>query len=146
MSTTVPGRAPEVEPAEAPFPPGIRFGAATAAYQIEGAVSEDGRGASIWDDFCATPGKVVDGDTGDVACDHYHRWREDLDLMSAMRMETYRFSISWPRVQPDGRGRPNQRGMAFYRRLVEGLLERGIEPVATLYHWDLPSALQAEGG
>jgi beta-glucosidase len=146
MSTTLSGHAADVEPAEAPFPRGIRFGAATAAYQIEGAVSEDGRGASIWDDFCATPGKVVDGDTGEIACDHYHRWRDDLDLMAAMRMETYRFSISWPRVQPDGRGRLNTRGVTFYRRLVEGLLERGIEPVATLDHWDLPSASQAVGG
>ena len=124
----------------------IRFGAATAAYQIEGAVREGGRGPSIWDDFCLTPGHVVDGDTGDVACDHYHRWRGDLDLMAALGLETYRFSIAWPRVQPEGRGPLNRRGVAFYRRLVEGLLERGIEPVATLDHWDLPSARQAAGG
>jgi beta-glucosidase len=128
------------------YPPGFRFGAATAAYQIEGAWDEDGRGESIWDTFCRTPGAVVNGDTGDVACDHYHRWREDLDLLAAMRIESYRFSIAWPRVQPDGRGALNRRGIRFYRRLVEGLLERGIEPVATLYHWDLPQALQDTGG
>ena len=124
----------------------IRFGAATAAYQIEGAVREGGRGPSIWDDFCSLPGRVVGGDSGEVACDHYHRWRGDLDLMAALGLETYRFSIAWPRVQPDGRGPLNKRGVAFYRRLVEGLLARGIEPVATLDHWDLPSARQAVGG
>ena len=124
----------------------IRFGAATAAYQIEGAVREGGRGPSIWDDFCSLPGRVAGGHSGEVACDHYHRWRGDLDLMAALGLETYRFSIAWPRVQPDGRGPLNQRGVAFYRRLVEGLLERGIEPVATLDHWDLPSARQAVGG
>jgi beta-glucosidase len=128
------------------YPPGFKFGAATAAYQIEGAWDEDGRGPSIWDTFCRTPGAVAGGDTGDVACDHYHRWRDDLDLLAAMRIESYRFSISWPRVQPDGRGALNRRGVRFYRRLVEGLLERGIEPVATLYHWDLPQALQDTGG
>ncbi len=119
---------------------------ATAAYQIEGAWDEDGRGESIWDRFCRTPGAVAGGDTGDVACDHYHRWRDDLDLLAAMRIESYRFSIAWPRVQPDGRGALNRKGVRFYRRLVEGLLERGIEPVATLYHWDLPQALQDAGG
>jgi beta-glucosidase len=131
---------------EAEYPPGFRFGAATAAYQIEGAWDEDGRGESIWDRFCHTPGKVARGDTGDVACDHYHRWREDLDLLAALRIESYRFSISWSRVQPDGRGALNPKGVAFYRQLAEGLLERGIEPVATLYHWDLPQALQDTGG
>jgi beta-glucosidase len=128
------------------YPPGFKFGAATAAYQIEGAWDEDGRGPSIWDTFCRVPGAVINGDTGDVACDHYHRWRDDLDLLAAMKIESYRFSISWPRVQPDGRGELNKRGVRFYRRLVEGLLERGIEPVATLYHWDLPQALQDTGG
>ena len=128
------------------FPPGFRFGAATAAYQVEGAASEDGRGPSIWDTFSHTPGRVANGDTGDVACDHYHRWREDLDLMARLGVESYRFSIGWPRVQPDGRGAPNRRGVDFYRQLVDGLLERGIEPVATLYHWDLPQALQDAGG
>jgi beta-glucosidase len=124
----------------------MRYGAATAAYQIEGAVREGGRGPSIWDDFCALPGRVAGGDSGEVACDHYHRWRGDLDLMASLGLETYRFSIAWPRVQPEGRGPLNRRGVAWYRRLVEGLLERGIEPVATLNHWDLPSARQAAGG
>ena len=103
----------------------MKYGAATAAYQIEGAVREGGRGPSIWDDFCALPGRVAGGSSGEVACDHYHRWRGDLDLMASLGLETYRFSIAWPRVQPDGRGRLNARGVAFYRRLVEGLLERG---------------------
>jgi beta-glucosidase len=124
----------------------VRLGAATAAYQVEGAVREDGRGESIWDVFCRVPGAVANGDTGDVACDHYHRWREDLDLMSELGLETYRFSIAWPRVQPGGRGELNRAGVDFYRRLAEGLRERGIEPVATLYHWDLPQELQEQGG
>jgi beta-glucosidase len=128
------------------FPPGFRFGAATAAYQIEGATHEDGRGDSIWDSFCRLPGVIENGDTGDVACDHYHRWREDLDLMAALGLEAYRFSVSWPRVQPDGAGALNPAGVRFYRQLVEGLLERGIEPAATLYHWDLPQPLQDAGG
>jgi beta-glucosidase len=128
------------------LPSDFRFGAATAAYQIEGAARTDGRGESIWDRFCHKPGAVVNGDTGDVACDHYHRWASDLDLMASLGLESYRFSIAWPRVQPDGRGPLNHRGVAFYRRLVEGLLERGIEPVATLYHWDLPQARQEAGG
>jgi beta-glucosidase len=136
----------EGTPVAVPYPRGFKFGAATAAYQIEGAWDEDGRGESIWDRFCRTPGAVAGGATGDVACDHYHRWREDLDLLAAMRMESYRFSISWPRVQPDGRGALNRRGVRFYRRVLEGLLERGIEPVPTLYHWDLPQALQDTGG
>ena len=126
--------------------PSSFFGVATAAYQIEGAVTADGRGESIWDRFAHTPGKIAGGDTGDVACDHYHRWEQDLDLMAALGIESYRFSIAWPRVQPEGRGPANDRGLAFYRRLAEGLRERGIEPVATLYHWDLPQALQDEGG
>ena len=122
------------------------WGAATAAFQIEGATRADGRGESIWDRFAATPGKVANGDTGDPACEHYYRWREDLDLMRSLGLEGYRFSISWPRVQPDGRGRPNQRGLDFYKALVDGLLERGIAPLATLYHWDLPQALEDAGG
>jgi beta-glucosidase len=128
------------------FPVGFRFGVAMAAYQIEGAANEDGRGVSIWDVFCRRPGAVAAGDTGDVACDHYHRWREDLDLMAALGVESYRFSISWPRVQPDGRGALNPVGVDFYKRLCEGLRERGIEAVATLNHWDLPQARQAVGG
>jgi beta-glucosidase len=134
------------DPDPAAFPPTLRFGVATAAYQVEGAVREDGRGESIWDRFCRRPGAVAHGHTGDVACDHYHRWREDLDLMADLGIESYHFSISWSRVQPSGRGAANEHGIAFYRRLVEGLLERGIEPFPTLYHWDLPQALQDTGG
>jgi beta-glucosidase len=122
------------------------WGASTAAFQIEGATTADGRGESIWDRFAATPGKVMNGDTGDPACEHYYRWREDLDLMQSLGLQGYRFSISWPRVQPDGRGPANQRGLDFYRALVEGMLERGIAPLATLYHWDLPQALEDGGG
>jgi len=128
------------------FPDGFRFGVATAAYQIEGAVREDGRGESIWDRFSHIPGTIDGGDNGDVACDHYHRWRGDLDLMKALGVESYRFSISWPRVLPFGNGQVNRRGVDFYRRLVDGMRERGIEPIATLYHWDLPQALQDLGG
>jgi beta-glucosidase len=128
------------------FPDGFVFGAATAAFQIEGATTADGRGESIWDRFCATPGKVENGDTGDPACEHYLRWRDDLDLMQTLGLDGYRFSVAWPRIQPDGRGRPNANGLDFYRRLVEGLQERGIRPLATLYHWDLPQALEDAGG
>jgi beta-glucosidase len=125
---------------------GFTWGAATAAFQIEGATHADGRGESIWDRFAAAPGNVHNGDTGDPACEHYYRWREDLDLMQSLGLQGYRFSISWPRIQPDGRGPANPKGLDFYRRLVEGLLEREITPLATLYHWDLPQALQDEGG
>jgi beta-glucosidase len=128
------------------FPPEFVWGAATAAFQIEGATAAGGRGESIWDRFCRTPGKVANGDTGDEACDHYHRWPEDLELMSRLGLDAYRFSIAWPRVQPEGRGPANQQGLDFYRRLVEGLLEREITPLATLYHWDLPQPLQDRGG
>jgi beta-glucosidase len=128
------------------FPAGFGWGAATSAYQIEGAVKEDGRGESIWDRFSHTPWKVRDGDTGDVAADHYHRYAQDLDLMKAIGLRSYRFSVSWPRIQPTGRGAPNQRGLDFYRRLVDGLHARGIAPMATLYHWDLPQRLQDDGG
>ncbi|HEV7567482.1 MAG TPA: GH1 family beta-glucosidase [Microbacteriaceae bacterium] len=128
------------------FPPGFRFGVATSAYQIEGAVDEDGRGESIWDRFCRTPGRVLHGDTGDVACDHYHRWEQDLDLIAELGLDSYRFSIAWPRIVPEGRGRVNQPGLDFYRRLAEGALERGIKPLATLYHWDLPQPLEDAGG
>ncbi|HLV59376.1 MAG TPA: GH1 family beta-glucosidase [Natronosporangium sp.] len=127
------------------FPAGFRWGAATAAYQIEGAVDEDGRGPSIWDTFCRVPGAVAGGDTGDVACDHYHRFREDVKLMADLGLSAYRFSVAWPRVQPDGR-RVNQAGLDFYRRLVDELRDHGIEPWATLYHWDLPQALEDAGG
>ena len=128
------------------FPSGFVWGAATASYQIEGATGEDGRGESIWDRFSHTPGKTFDGDTGDVACDHYHRWREDLALMRELGLGAYRFSIAWPRVLPDGRGRVNSAGLDWYEALVDGLLAAGIAPFVTLYHWDLPQALQAEGG
>jgi beta-glucosidase len=135
-----------LEPDPSTFPRTLRLGAATASYQIEGAVHHGGRGESIWDRFCRVPGAIVNGDTGDVACDHYHRFEQDLDLMAELGLECYRFSIAWPRIQPDGRGPVNPEGLAFYQRLTEGLLDRGIEPIATLYHWDLPQALQDAGG
>jgi beta-glucosidase len=122
------------------------WGAATAAYQIEGGVDEDGRGPSIWDNFSHTPGKVHNDETGDVACDHYHRWREDIDLMSRLGLNAYRFSIAWPRVLPRGTGALNAPGLDWYDRLVDALLAAGIQPWATLYHWDLPQALQDTGG
>jgi beta-glucosidase len=128
------------------FPPGFHFGAATAAYQIEGAVDEDGRGPSIWDTFALVPGAVTHGDTGAIACDHYHRADTDLDLLAEIGLTAYRFSIAWPRIVPDGTGSVNQKGLDFYRRLVEGLHARGVVPVATLYHWDLPQPLQDAGG
>src|SRR5215211_348426 len=128
------------------FPADFIWGAATAAYQIEGAVHEDGRGESIWDRFSHTPGKVTNGDTGDVACDHYHRWPEDIALMRELGLDAYRFSIAWPRILPTGRGAVNAAGLDFYDRLVDGLLAAGIAPYATLYHWDLPQALQDAGG
>jgi beta-glucosidase len=130
----------------ATFPEGFVWGAATAAYQVEGAVAEDGRGVSIWDTFSHTPGKTANGDTGDVACDHYHRFREDIALMRELRLGGYRFSICWPRIFPTGSGRPNPAGIDFYRRLVDTLRDAGIEPYVTLYHWDLPQALQDRGG
>jgi beta-glucosidase len=128
------------------FPKKFLWGSATSAYQIEGASNTDGRGASIWDTFSHTPGKTFQGHTGDVACDHYHRWADDLDLMQQLGLNAYRFSVAWPRVQPEGRGAWNPKGLAFYDRLIDGLLERGIEPHLTLYHWDLPEVLQATGG
>ncbi|WP_422735779.1 GH1 family beta-glucosidase [Micromonospora sp. WMMD729] len=128
------------------FPRDFGWGAATSAYQIEGAAKEDGRGESVWDTFSRIPGRTRNGDTGDVAADHYHRYAEDLDLMRDLGLRSYRFSISWPRIQPDGSGAPNQRGLDFYRRLLDGLHERGIAPMATLFHWDLPQALQDAGG
>jgi beta-glucosidase len=128
------------------FPAEFVFGTATASYQIEGAVAEDGRTPSIWDTFSHTPGRVLGGDTGDVADDHYHRWEADLDLMRDLGVGAYRFSVAWPRVQPGGSGRVNDAGLAFYSRLVDGLLERGIRPWATLYHWDLPQELEDAGG
>nr|WP_236045910.1 GH1 family beta-glucosidase [Streptacidiphilus fuscans] len=128
------------------FPPGFLWGAATSAYQIEGAAAVDGRTPSIWDTFSATPGKVHHGDTGAVAADHYHRFADDVALMRDLGLSAYRFSIAWPRVQPTGRGPAVERGLDFYRRLVDTLLEAGITPVATLYHWDLPQELEDAGG
>ena len=128
------------------FPKGFYWGTATAAYQVEGAVHEDGRGDSIWDRFAHTPGKIKDGSTGDVACDHYHRYREDIGLMRAMNLNSYRFSIAWPRVFPSGTGAVNSKGLDFYKRLLDELLAAGIRPLPTLYHWDLPQALEDRGG
>jgi beta-glucosidase len=128
------------------FPAGFLWGAATSAYQVEGGVGEDGRGPSIWDRFSHTPGRVVNGDTGDVSADHYHRWAEDVGIMADLGLTAYRFSIAWPRVMPAGDGSLNPAGLAFYDRLVDGLLERGIAPYPTLYHWDLPAALDDRGG
>lgn len=128
------------------FPENFIWGAATSSYQIEGAWNEDGKGENIWDRFSHTPGKVDNGDTGDVACDHYHLWREDIELMKEIGLKAYRFSISWARILPKGRGEINQAGIDFYSDLVDGLLKAGIEPWVTLYHWDLPQALQDEGG
>jgi beta-glucosidase len=128
------------------FPPGFLWGTATASYQIEGAVHEDERGASIWDTFSHQPGAVWNSDNGDIACDHYHRVTEDLELMHQLGVGSYRFSVAWTRIQPDGKGPANQAGLDFYRRLIDGLLERDIEPTLTLYHWDLPQALEDQGG
>lgn len=128
------------------FPKNFVWGAATASYQIEGAWNEDGKGENVWDRFSHTPGKVFNGDTGDTACDHYHRWKDDIGLMKQLGLQAYRFSISWARILPQGRGAVNQAGLDFYSRLVDGLLETGITPFATLFHWDTPQALQDEGG
>jgi beta-glucosidase len=130
----------------AQFPGGFLWGTATASYQVEGAWNEDGKGESIWDRFAHTPGNVKNGDTGDVACDQYHRYGEDIALMRQLHQKSYRFSISWPRIQPDGTGAPNPKGLDHYSRLVDALLAAGIRPCCTLYHWDLPQALEDKGG
>ena len=154
-ATTVPLAAQAAEAAEAAtlktlaprsFPTGFLWGSATASYQVEGAVAEDGRMPSIWDTFSHTPGKVANNANGDVADDHYHRFKGDIQLMKALGVKAYRFSIAWPRVFPQGSGAPNPKGLDFYNRLVDELLANGIEPFATLYHWDLPQALQDRGG
>ncbi len=128
------------------FPKSFEWGVATASYQIEGAYNEGGKGESIWDRFSHQPGNIENGDTGDTACDHYHRYKEDIQMMKEMGIKAYRFSISWPRIFPEGFGRPNKKGLDFYKRLVEDLLDVNIKPVATLYHWDLPQVLQNKGG
>ncbi|MGH9649990.1 MAG: glycoside hydrolase family 1 protein, partial [Terriglobales bacterium] len=128
------------------FPAGFRWGTATAAYQVEGAWNEEGKGESIWDRFAHTPGRIRDGNTGDVACDHYHRYKEDVALMRQLNSHSYRFSLSWPRIQPAGSGAVNQPGLDFYKRLVDELLAANIRPFATLYHWDLPQTLEEAGG
>jgi beta-glucosidase len=132
--------------AAAGFPKDFLWGTATSAYQIEGAVNEDGRGRSIWDTFSHTPGKIEDHSTGDRANDHYHLYKEDVGLIKQLGVKAYRFSIAWPRIFPDGTGAPNPKGLDFYNRLVDELLANGIEPYATLYHWDLPQSLEDRVG
>jgi beta-glucosidase len=132
--------------ASAKAPPSFLWGVSTSAYQIEGAAHEDGRGLSIWDTYSRIPGKIKNNDTGDVACDHYHRYREDVALMQEFGVQAYRFSVAWPRIMPEGRGAINKAGLAFYDRLIDGILAAGIEPWLCLYHWDLPQALQDHGG
>src|ERR1700733_4666614 len=137
---------PAVSPSRHAFPEGFIWGTATAAYQVEGAVQEDGRGPSIWDTFSHTPGKTFEGQTADVADDFYHRYKEDIALMQRLGVKGFRFSIAWPRVFPQGTGTPNPKGLDFYKRLTDALLAAGIEPFCTLFHWDLPQALQDQGG
>jgi beta-glucosidase len=142
-----PGQAPASQTtSRREFPKGYYWGVATAAYQVEGAWNEDGKGRSIWDTYAHTPGNMKNGDTGDVAIDHYHRYKEDVQVMKDLGANAYRFSISWPRIFPDGTGQVNQKGLDFYSRLVDELKAAGIEPFATLYHWDLPQALQDKYG
>ena len=144
--TTRAGAAGSETPAAAPFPKDFLWGTATSSYQIEGAVDEDGRGKSIWDIFSHTPGKIEDGTTGDRANEHYHRYKDDVRLIRDLGVKAYRFSIAWPRVFPEGTGQPNPKGLDFYNRLVDELLANGVTPYATLYHWDLPQALQDRVG
>ncbi|MCX6402679.1 MAG: family 1 glycosylhydrolase, partial [Actinobacteria bacterium] len=128
------------------FPADFKWGVATSSYQIEGAAKEDGRGVSIWDTFAATPGKVVNGENGDVACDHYHLFKEDIAIMRKLGVQSYRFSIAWPRLFPQGDNVREERGFDFYNRLIDELIANDIEPLITLYHWDLPQTLQDKGG
>ncbi len=148
LAGTAGGRAVLAQPAETvtAFPKGFLWGVSTSSYQIEGAVNADGRGPSVWDTFSHAYGKVANGDTGDVACDHYNRYAEDVELMARAGMRAYRFSVAWPRVQPTGTGAPNAKGLDFYDRLTDALLAKGIEPWPCLFHWDLPQALQDKGG
>src|SRR4051812_166061 len=146
MTATVTSTSAQPALAGITFPDGFIWGAATAAYQIEGAARDDGRGPSIWDTFSRTPGKVHAGHTGDVACDHYHRYPEDVRIMGDLGLHAYRFSISWPRIQPDGAGPANPRALDFSARLVDELQGGGIPPIVTLYHWDLPQTLEDRGG
>ena len=145
-ATSGAGSSPLVAPTLRSFPEGFLWGSATASYQVEGAVKEDGAGPSIWDTFSHTPGKTHDGDTGDVADDYYHRYKEDIALMKALGLKGCRFSVAWPRIFPTGTGTPNQKGVDFYKRMVDALRGAGIEPYCTLYHWDLPQALEDKGG
>lgn len=145
-TSSIPGAVPDADIRNARFPDGFIWGAATAAYQVEGAWNEDGKGVSIWDRFTHTHGKVRGGVTGDVACDQYHRYEEDVALMRTLNLKSYRFSVSWPRIQPGGTGAPNMKGLDYYSRLVDALLEAGIRPWCTMYHWDLPQALEDRGG
>ena len=128
------------------FPPSFTWGVATSAFQIEGAAAEDGKGPSIWDTFCQQPGKIIDSSNGDIACDHYHRYADDVDLMAALNIDAYRFSIAWSRVQPEGKGAWNEKGFDFYDRLLDALARKGLAAHLTLYHWDLPQGLQNDGG
>src|SRR5207248_3289107 len=139
-------RSPTMATHNGSFPPDFSWGAATASYQIEGAAHEAGRGESVWDRFCATPGKVRNGDSGEIACDFFHRYAEDVGLMRELGLDAFRFSIAWPRVQPSGHGRANAAALDFYDRLVDELLAHEIEPFATLFHWDTPQAIEDEGG
>jgi beta-glucosidase len=145
-TATVPGAVPELSDPILSLPPSFRWGVATSSYQIEGAVAEDGRTPSIWDTFSRVPGAVADGDHGDVACDHYHRMPQDVALIKDLGVDTYRFSVAWPRVQPGGRGPVNPKGIGFYDKLVDELLAAGVDPWVTLYHWDLPQELEDAGG
>ena len=137
---------PVLPPTKSLFPDDFVWGVATSAFQIEGAALQDGKGPSIWDSFCRQPGAIADNSNGDVACEHYARWSEDLDMIADLGVDAYRFSISWPRVRPTGDGAWNEKGLDFYERMVDRLLERGIKPYLTLNHWDLPDALQTRGG